>query len=154
MTKRPPPISDRDLASERARRAREGVPILAMADEDHTAPHHTEEELLAIRRKRPTDERFAHIEKRLDEHAENHKALAAVVHEVANSHSELKGGMRTLIDLGKASAEERERRREEERLAAEAKAKALEARRKHAIALLSAIAGAIAIVLGALAAFR
>jgi len=55
-------------------------------------------ELAAVRRKRPTDQRIAHIEKRIDEVAADGKATASALTEIRVSVGEMRGELRTALN--------------------------------------------------------
>lgn len=54
-------------------------------------------ELAAARRRRPTDQRIAHIEKRLDEAVADGKTTADKVSQVAVAVGEMRGELRTVL---------------------------------------------------------
>jgi hypothetical protein len=68
------------------------------------------DELAAARRRRPTDKRIAHIEKRLDEAVSDGKKTADAVGKVAEGVAEMRGELRTALNhiaLGHATEQVR-----------------------------------------------
>ena len=63
-------------------------------------------ELAAARRRRPTDQRIAHIEKRLDEAVSDGKTTAREVNETRVIVGEMRGELRTALDHITATARE------------------------------------------------
>lgn len=120
-----------------------GVPVDEFADEPVTGVLDGDD-LAVARQRRPTPQRIARLELRVDK---LDRAMAV-------GFAESKATLATLVDYAAKAEAERERRAKLEREAAEkAEAAAVaesERRRKHQIALIGALAAAAAVVIAAL----